>query len=335
MFNLRQYGYLRNAGAAELVELLLVAAVASVLAIRGFLALTGYPQLGGNGLHIAHMLWGGLFMLAALLLLLATLGRTMQRLAAILGGIGFGTFIDELGKFITSDNDYFYQPTIGLIYIVFIVIFLVLRALRTRSDLTPEAALSNALTLLAAVAGGKTDAGTRQELLRLLSRADGAHPLTPPLAEYARGLATGTAAGGSMGFYFKIRDGLARGYARLARQGRFRNGLLALLGLFALAQIGEAVYLTASGGVTELSFRAGAQLAAALLTAWGIRRWRRSRLSAYRWLARAMLVSIFVTQVFAFLEAQLAALAGLAASLLAYAALRYMIEQEQKGGALP
>ena len=65
------------------------------------------------------MLWGGLFMLLAMLLLFTMLGRASQRFAAILGGVGFGTFIDELGKFITSDNDYHYQPTIGLIYIVF------------------------------------------------------------------------------------------------------------------------------------------------------------------------------------------------------------------------
>ncbi len=37
------------------------------------------PELGGHGLHIAHLLWGGFF-------------------------------IDELGKFITQDNDYFFKP---------------------------------------------------------------------------------------------------------------------------------------------------------------------------------------------------------------------------------
>lgn len=45
----------------------------------------------------------------------------MQRLCALIGGIGFGLFIDELGKFITRDNNYFFQPTIGLIYAVFAI----------------------------------------------------------------------------------------------------------------------------------------------------------------------------------------------------------------------
>src|SRR5215211_2455127 len=63
---------------------------------------------------------------------LAFLGKKVQRIAAIVGGIGFGLFIDELGKFITSDNDYFYQPTIAIIYAVFIVIFMANHAIQRR-----------------------------------------------------------------------------------------------------------------------------------------------------------------------------------------------------------
>ena len=100
----------RDLRAGEYLDLVLVAAVSAVLLIRFFLALTGYPTVGGGTLHIAHMLWGGLLMLVALVLLLAFLGRFAHQLGALLGGFGFGTFIDELGKFITRDNDYFYRP---------------------------------------------------------------------------------------------------------------------------------------------------------------------------------------------------------------------------------
>ena len=44
---------------SELLDTFLVSAVASVLVIRVFLEATGYPQLGGGGLHVAHVLWGG------------------------------------------------------------------------------------------------------------------------------------------------------------------------------------------------------------------------------------------------------------------------------------
>ena len=287
-----RFTHLYNAGAPELIELFLVAAVAAVLAIRAFLALTGYPQIGGDGLHIAHMLWGGLFMLLAMLLLFTLVGPAVQRFAAILGGVGFGTFIDELGKFITDDNNYFYEPTIGLIYIIFIAIFLALRVARSR--VSPESASSGA-------AGAETD---RASDLRL---------------------------------YFTLRNALARQYRRVALHRWFRPALLAFFAIFALGQIGIVVFLVTVGftvgtAALELNFAATAQLAASvatgLIVAWGIWRLRRSRLIAYRWFARAMLVSIFVTQVFAFLETEFAALGGLAVSLLIYAALRYMIEQE-------
>src|SRR5256886_16802432 len=105
-----------RAADAALLDTFLVAAIATVIVIRIFLEATGYPQLGGGGLHIAHVLWGGLGMLVAIVLLLLYLSPTTRLVAAIVGGAGFGAFVDELGKFVTSDNDYFFKPTAAILY---------------------------------------------------------------------------------------------------------------------------------------------------------------------------------------------------------------------------
>ena len=103
-----------------LLDAFLVSAIATLLIIRIYLEATGYPQLGGDGLHIAHVLWGGLGMLVAIVLLLLFLTSTSRLVAAVVGGVGFGAFIDELGKFLTSDNNYFFKPTAALVYVVFV-----------------------------------------------------------------------------------------------------------------------------------------------------------------------------------------------------------------------
>src|SRR3989344_3989067 len=113
--------FIRSIDADDLMENFLVAAVATVLAIRAYLYATDYPALGTSvGLHFAHVLWGGLLMFVALALSVAFLDRSSRRLAAVLGGIGFGAFVDELGKFVTHNNDYFFEPTIAILYVVFI-----------------------------------------------------------------------------------------------------------------------------------------------------------------------------------------------------------------------
>ena len=341
---LARFGYCYNAYAPELIELFLVAAVAAVLGIRAFLALAGYPQIGGDGLHIAHMLWGGLFMLLAVLLFFTVLGRPAQRFSAVLGGVGFGTFIDELGKFITSDNNYFYEPTIGLIYIVFIAIFLVLRAARARTELDPDTAQANALSLLCGSQGGRSSAGDAAEARRLLDRADPTSPLVRALKSYVSG--TEASAATDPGIYFKMRVALARQYSRLVLHRWFSPALLALFAIYAFGQIALAILLIVASVINgayletllaqelQLSFTLAARLASSLVEAmlitWGIWKLRYSRLTAYRWFSRAMLVSIFITQVFAFLETQFAALGALAGSILIYTALRYMIEQESR-----
>lgn len=112
--------------------------MATILVIRLQLWATHYPKLGGGQLHITHLLWGGLGMLIAIVLLLSFLGRARRHTGAVVGGIGFGFFVDELGKFVTLDNDYFFKPAAGMIYIVFILLFLAIRSLGWRHRWTPQ-----------------------------------------------------------------------------------------------------------------------------------------------------------------------------------------------------
>ncbi|MEO3755888.1 hypothetical protein [Streptomyces sp. B6B3] len=129
-------GTLFREGAAAYTNLFALSGIVTVLATRAFLALAGYPKLGGGGgrshLHIAHMLWGGLLMAAATLLVLCVLGRAARRVAAVAGGVGFGLFIDEVGKQVTDEPGYFYQPAAGIIYASFAVLLLLARVLRGR-----------------------------------------------------------------------------------------------------------------------------------------------------------------------------------------------------------
>ncbi len=118
------------------IDTFVLAGVITILGTRAFLAVAGYPQLGDNSVHIAHVLFGGVFLTLAFLIVL--LSDTPNKLfAALLGGIGFGLFIDEIGKFITQDNNYFYEPAVGIIYVSFLLIWFISRLLIVRNDRQP------------------------------------------------------------------------------------------------------------------------------------------------------------------------------------------------------
>ncbi len=105
----------------EYLLITLISFGGSVSLTRLFLELTGYPQIGGGELHIAHVLWGGLLLFAGSLIPLIFSNRWALDLSAGLSGIGVGLFIDEVGKFITQSNDYFYPSAAPIIYAFFLL----------------------------------------------------------------------------------------------------------------------------------------------------------------------------------------------------------------------
>jgi len=120
----------RRAGAERYLLLHLLSFAASISITRLFLEITGYPQIGGGELHIAHVLWGGLFLYIATLGPLVWANRWVYAISAVMSGIGIGLFIDEVGKFITQTNDYFYPPAAPIIYALFLVTVLVYTRMR-------------------------------------------------------------------------------------------------------------------------------------------------------------------------------------------------------------
>jgi hypothetical protein len=129
----------RRKGAQRYLLLSLVSFALSVILTRLFLELTGYPQLGNSELHIAHVLWGGLLLFIASLLPLLLSNRWAHNLSAILSGLGVGLFIDEVGKFITQSNDYFYPPAAPIIYAFFLLTVLLYIQVRRPPANTPRA----------------------------------------------------------------------------------------------------------------------------------------------------------------------------------------------------
>jgi len=338
---------IRDLHAGEHLDLFIVSAVSTVLVIRFALHLSGYPQIGGAQLHIAHMLWGGVLMLAGLVCLLAYLGRRARMLGAVLGGIGFGTFIDELGKFITRDHDYFYRPAVALIYGTFVVTYLAIRAILRRARTTREEYVVNALQEVEQAVLSDLQGDERDRALNYLERAGPDAPLARDLTVMLR---TSAISERSPGPFYRIRGTLFDTYRRIALSPRFSKALVVFFGgqlLLKFVQVLVLVSRPDTAGLSATTFSlvgVGAdayttaewlQLASSLLaagfTAVGIWWVPRSRRHAYRWFERSILVSIFLTQVFMFYREQWSGLVALAFNLVVLGALHFMSERERSG----
>jgi hypothetical protein len=341
--------FIRNLDAWPNLEIFLVTAVVAVLGIRAFLELAGYPRLGLGRLHVAHVLLGGLLMLGAIIVLLTFLSKTAHRLASALAGLGFGAFIDEVGKFVTADNNYFYAPAVALIYVTFVLTALAIHAIRTRSEYSRQEYLVNALRLMEELALHGLDEEDRDLALLYLSRSDPAHPLVPSVRDLISRAELIPPA--RPGFFIRSRSALRGLYRRAARL----PGFPAVITTFFVAQLavsllyvfvfiflfglgwvqiaGVGLFAHFAERIQDLTFVEGMQLTSSLLagvfTLLGVIRIHRSRLRAFEMFERSLIVSILITQFFSFYMEQFSALFGLLVEALILLGVRFVIEQEE------
>ncbi|MDQ5951054.1 MAG: hypothetical protein QG639_331 [Patescibacteria group bacterium] len=320
---------IRNAQARQLIEYFWISAVVTIFAIRIFLYVSGYPQLGGESLHIAHMLWGGLLMGIANIVMLAFLNRSIKMAGAIIGGIGFGTFIDELGKFLTHDNNYFFQPTILLLYLLFVGLFFLAKQIEIWFPLDKQEYLINSLELLKDVALEDLDSQEKKSALEYLKKVQANNHLEAVLINTFNAiepLPTRTdpfwirATKWARGFYHTLVANMlfAKVMVVVFVLGSVDNFTVLFFPDLLVVEVSEWGVVIST--LISLFF--------ILQAAYFFRKHR--RLLAFESLKTATLVSIFLIQLFLFYIEQLSAAVELFGAIISLHVLQLMIDQEKK-----
>lgn len=319
---------------ASLTEIWLISAIISVLMIRLYLYLTGYPQVGGGTLHIAHMLWGGLGMVVGFAMLVLFAHPIWKPVAALVGGIGFGAFIDELGKFITKDNDYFFQPTIAIMYGVFIVLFWMARYFDRKREPTEADHLYLAVRGIQWQAIGKLDRHRQQAALEHLNASGSSSPLALQMREMLENAEIVDDAEHSR--IVAWRDRGAALYWRIVGQKWIQRAIVALFlirvfqifGALAIGMTSDTFVFDDGLSVSEW-LAMGAGVVSGALALYGvIRIFQHRRVQALQALAGSALVSLLFGQFFAFASVQFVALGGLVLDLAALGSLRLALAAE-------
>lgn len=318
-----------NLEAPEYLENFIISAVVSIYVIRIFLTLTGYPQIGGQGLHIAHMLWGGILMMVAIILMLTYLNKEARQTGSVIGGIGFGIFIDELGKFITSDNNYYYQPTYSLLYILFALLFFGYKSLFSRIKIDKVDYTLNALELFKEVVFLNLDKSEKKKAISYLKKAGRENIVVKKLYDLIYSIEPSPDT--EIHIMSRIKKMFAEKYLNVFRREKFARFIAIMFIIFSFVNISAA---TIHARLETLSFWDWGNIASSLvtgaLTILGVYYLlKKKRLLAYLRIEQAVLVSIIFGHFFAFYIEQLSATYTLLVTVSIYIAIKYLIDQEK------
>lgn len=336
--------FYRNARARDLLDAFLVSAVSSVLLVRFYLHVTGYPQLGGGSLHIAHMLYGGLLMMIAVVITLSFLGAKARQVSAVVGGVGFGIFIDELGKFVTKDNNYFFQPAIGLIYATFVILYLVFNFLTRTQKLSEREYQINALAELEEAIASDMDKAEKARIYALLDASGSSSRVTKHLRNFIDTIETVAADKPSrLNRLVKKIDKIYKNFWQKKGSHAFIGALFIAEVVILAAGVAYTVYANiddiralfsgpATYGEELLVGQVISSVVAGGFVLYGLYMLRSSRLGAFEQFRRATLINIYLTQFFVFVRLQFEALPGLVLNLLLLLLITFVLRQEARLG---
>jgi hypothetical protein len=333
-------GQWRDHRALARFETFLFSAVATVLLIRSFLAVAGYPQVGGSsGLHIAHVLWGGLLMGLAIVTMQIFPGSLVRLRAAVIGGIGFGLFIDEVGKFLTKDVNYFFKPAIAIMYAVFVLAYLGVRELLQRRPLDDRRRLALAASALSDLALGQLDGKHRDYALRLLDGVDDTSALRTAADSVRSALQAQQPDHRNLeSVLAAVRDRIAS-----ALDGRLTGGAADLTVLLAAVLMGLDLAGSAIASVTHpgkatalptaLDTWLPTALSVLLLVLGVVLFLRDDERAGVQWLQRAVLVQLLVVQLVLFNRTQWLGLLGFVLDIAVLGLLQLIWRAGERDGA--
>ncbi|MFF9900380.1 hypothetical protein [Streptomyces longispororuber] len=321
---LTSLGARRSATSAHLLRLFVLSGILTVLLTRAFLALAGYPKLGGKDpdatVHISHMLWGGLLMAASQVALLGLTGRRARIGASAVGGLGFGLFIDQVGKQVSNEG-YLYAPAAGLIYLSFAV--LVAIAWRADDGTGPPEGTGAATTrtaqaaelVLHGVGDGLTTA-ERARAQRLLRGATGDTDRA-----LLRALDTLPTRAPRPSAWRDARDSVGRRFAGAAGRAGVVRAAVVLALVMGFLRLGRLAAGGLDGPAAEREWNALVAALACATVTWGLyvygaRTLRRDRATAFRALRAGILIDLLPGQVLNFTIHQFSAVQDLAVDVL-------------------
>jgi drug/metabolite transporter superfamily protein YnfA len=224
-----------------------------------------------------------------------------------------------VGKFVTSDNNYFYQPTAAIVYVVFVLIVLASRFFTTRRPIDPREQLANVVDhAVEGVAGGLSRRRRAQasEQLQEVPPEVAGWPETKALLAACPPDEVELAAPVDYGW-----RALQRGFDRLSTHPYAPRVVVAVLVVQAIGAPAVAAGIRIDDGrllsdFPVLGVAAGSLLSATFTVRGWLRLRRQDRARAVRLFELAVLTSLLVTQVFQFAGTQFAAVGGMLLDLV-------------------